>query len=145
VSRLHVQMAPPEHFGWLLSRTGGCATHCFRALEAVDAKGQIKGMVGYDCWTPNSVQISVALDSPVVARSLLRRAFQYPFVECNRQMLWAVISSRNSEALKLDAHLGFVETHRIREGHSPGIDLVLMEMRRADCRWLRPEEKHHAS
>jgi hypothetical protein len=93
-------------------------------------------MVGYDCWTPNSAQISVALDAPIVARAILRPAFEYPFIQQGRSVLWAVVSSKNVEALKLNKHLGFRPTYSIVDGHSAGIDLVLMEMRRDECRWI---------
>jgi RimJ/RimL family protein N-acetyltransferase len=136
VSRLCVQTAPPEHWPWLLNRIDACVTPVFQALEAVDDSGRIHAMVGYDFWTPNSVQVSVALDTPGGARAVLRPAFTYPFVVHGRKVLWAAVSSSNTEALKLDLHLGFREVHRIQDGHSDGVDLILLEMRRDECRWV---------
>lgn len=136
-----VRVAPSEHFEWLCERVGCSPTPAFQAIEVIDRNGKILGMSGYDFWTPNSVQMSVALGSHIAGRALLRLAFEYPFVQQNRGLVIAYVSAKNSEALRLDASLGFRETHRIVDGHSMGVDLVLLEMRKHECRWIsQPQE-----
>ncbi len=130
-----IHQAPREHFGWVCSRVGHSPSVIFSALEAVDAGGRIVGMVGFDHWTPGSVQMCVAIESPHVLRNI-RAAFDHAFVEKGRRVAIAFVSAANTTALKLYAHLGFRESHRISDGLDDGVDLVLVEMRREECRWL---------
>jgi RimJ/RimL family protein N-acetyltransferase len=145
---LVVVAAPESHFGWLSERIGGQFTSAFRAIEAVDsATGQVVGMVGYDNWTKNSVQIHVALDSPLALRALVLRhdapAFAYPFLQAGMGVLIGSVSSKNTRALALNKRLGFRQTHVIADGFAPGEDIILMEMRKEECRWL-PAQRRRA-
>lgn len=139
---LHVHLAPDAHLPWLFDRVGCIPTHTFRGLEAVDDAGRIRGMVGFDRWTDTSAEMHVAIDAPLVARALLRPAFECLFVQCARELALGSVLSSNEKALRFDKHIGFRETHRIRDGHSRGVDIVLLEMRKAECRWLRAENAH---
>ena len=140
--------APAEHHGWLCSRIEYSPTVQFRALEVVDATGRIRGMVGLDGWTPASVQMCIALETPIAARALLRPSFDWVFNQEGKDVAFALVSSANQEALDFDRSLGFRTVGRLLGAHSKGIDLVILEMRRADCRWLPrahvAREKVHA-
>lgn len=137
---LHVQWAPAAHLPWLFDRVGCLPTGEFRALEAVDDAGSIRGMVGFDRWTDNAAEMHVALESPWVAKTLLRPAFEALFVRLGRKVALGTVLSSNEKALRFDAGIGFREVHRVKDGHSDGVDLVFMEMRREECRWLTKEE-----
>lgn len=93
-------------------------------------------MVGFDGWTDNSCQAHMAVDYPAVWRSLLQPAFAYPFVENNRKLLVGTIAANNARSLALAKRMGFKETYRIRDAWADGVDLVLVEMRREECRFL---------
>lgn len=134
---MEVRAAPAEHFGWLLSRIGLAPGVDFKAIEAVDAKGEIRGMVGYDHWTHNSVNAHIALDSPIALRSLIRAAFAYPFEQVGFGVLVCPVASDNEASMRLCRGLGFREAYRMRDGHDVGVDLVLWEMRREECRHLK--------
>lgn len=131
-----VRPAPKEHYLWLVDRTGLNLSLGFRAIEAVDEAGRIHGMVGYDDWTPNSVQMHVAIENPAATRSLLRHAFQYPFKEAGRGLVVGVTPGHLARALKFNKSIGFREVYRIKDGWTPGTDIVIQEMRRDECRWL---------
>jgi hypothetical protein len=132
-----VQAAPREHFDWLRARSGCKLGPAARVIEALDSSGRIRGMVGYDCWAPNSVQMHLALDAPIAARSLLRPAFEYPFVEAGRGIVFAMVASNAPRVSCLVESLGFARTHCFRDGYAVGVDIVFYEMRRESCRWLR--------
>lgn len=134
---MRVRAAHPSHFEWLRQHTGCLVTPDFRAVEAVDEDGRIKGMVGYCNWTPNSVQAHVAVDSPGSCRRLLVSAFAYPFIECNRGVMIGLISARNGRSARLATSLGFREVYRIRDGLAVGVDQILMELRREECRFIQ--------
>lgn len=133
---MRVQAAQPSHFAWLVERTSCAPTRGFRAIEAVDASGRIRGMVGYDCWTENAVQAHMAVDTPVAWRSLIPAVFEYPFLQARKGILLAIIPAGNRKSVRLASHFGFHETHRVRDGWATGEDLLLLELRREDCGWL---------
>lgn len=133
---MRVQAAVGSHFDWLIQRTNLVPTARFRAIEAVDSNGDIRGMIGFDCWTANSCEAHMAVDSPIVWRSLLYPAFQYPFEQMGRGVILAIIPANNKKSIRMATHLGFTETHRVRDGYDVGVDVILHEMRREECRWL---------
>lgn len=131
-----VRAAPKGHYEWLVERTGLNLSIGFRAIEAIDKDYVICGMVGYDDWTPNSVQMHMALKYPAAARHLVRPAFKYPFEQAGRAVVIGVTPGDNEAALKLNRHLGFRQICRVKDGWKPGIDMVIQEMRRDECRFL---------
>lgn len=130
-----VQAAPPEHYRWIQERTQCSMTPGFRALEALD-HGRIAGMVGYDFWTPAAVNMHVALEDPRSCLPLIKHAFRLPFEAVGKAMVLAVIVSDNVKSIEFVKRLGFRETYRVKDGWSPGVDQVLFEMRRDECRWI---------
>lgn len=131
-----VRAAPPRDFAWLYQRTGFLLSGTGRAIEAVDSRDRIHGMVGYDDWTPASVRMHVAVDAPAAVRPLLRPAFLYPFAEVGVEVALIQVVSAHHRVVELARHLGFRETHRLAGGWAPGADLVWMELHRRDCRFL---------
>lgn len=135
---LRVCAAPPEHFGYLLGRLGYAPTRYFEAIEAFDpGTGRIWGMVGYDNWTPNAVEMHVVLDAPIVARVLLPASFDYAFNQCDRRIAIGRVASDNAKAMRFDEHIGFKELFRVKDGQRDGVDIVVLELRKKDCRWLK--------
>ena len=130
------QAAPREHYGWLIERAGAPLTGAARAIEAVDAKGVIRGMVAYDFWTDNAVFAHVAVETPIAWRSLLPAIFDYPFNEAGKGVLVAMVSGDNLKSLRMCSHLGFRVAHRIKDGKAQGVDMVMFEMRRDECRYI---------
>ncbi|RKH08995.1 hypothetical protein D7X74_30395 [Corallococcus sp. CA047B] len=137
--RYSVRAAPPAHFAWLEGRTGCVLTRNASAIEAVDADGTIRGMVAYDSWTESAVSAHMAVESPSVWRALLRPAFEYPFVQAGREIILGVIVASNARSMAFVERVGFREAHRVQGGWAKGVDLVVWEMRREDCRWLKKE------
>lgn len=140
--RLHVRAAERKRGEWIEARAGCSLMPDARLIEAVDAEGRTRGMVAYERWTENAVQAHMAVDSPIVWRSLLGPAFAYPFQECGKGVLLAVIPAHNVRSVALTRRFGFRETRRIPDGWARGDDLLLFEMTRAECRHLRNERIH---
>jgi len=137
---IEVRPAPPEHYGWIAERAHLVIGDSFRAIEALNGD-RIVAMVGYDGWTPNSCSMHMACDEPIAARRIIRPAFGLVFDPRPKGYglgvaLGAVLST-NPQALALDLHLGFREVARLRDAFDKGVDLIILEMRRENCRWLK--------
>lgn len=133
---IEVREAPREHYGWIAQRASLIVGDSFRAIEAVESD-RILGMVGYDGWTPNSCAMHVAIDDKRAAHKLLRPAFGIPFTELKKGVVLGSVLSTNAKALVLDRKLGFRQVARLRDVWQPGVDLIIFEMRREECRWLK--------
>ena len=136
--------APPEMLPWLAQRANLTMSPTLQAIAAVDDDGQIAGMVGFDGWTMNACAMHVAIEKPIAVRTLLRPAFELPFVRLGLGVVVGTVLSSNERALALDLHLGFREVMRGRDWWAPGVDLVWLEMRREECRWLCESERKAA-
>jgi hypothetical protein len=132
--RLAVHAAPARHFPWLSDKTGCAITSDFSAIEALDEGLRIRGMVGYCNHTPNSAQLHMAVDSPIVWRSLLLPALAYPFVELDRSVCLGIIPANNLPSIRLARGVGFRPVHTVKDGWTQGTDLVVLELRRED--WI---------
>jgi RimJ/RimL family protein N-acetyltransferase len=110
------------------------------AIEAVDEDGRIVGMVGYDGWMPGAVCLHIAIEHPAALRRLLRPGFGVAFDPQPRGVgkvaALATVLSTNERSLRLVRHLGFREVYRGRDWSGPGVDFVVHEMRREECRFL---------
>lgn len=153
--RLVVQAAPAAHYLWLALQSGTELTEGFRAIEVLDEDqpevcpfcrrehGRIRGMTGYSAWTPNSVTMHVAMDETdrsdrrEAATAIIPEAFRYPFEERGLKIVLAGVLSSNAKSLALCRRLGFREVHRVPQGWDDETDLILLEMRRDECQWVR--------
>lgn len=113
-----------------------------RAIKFVDDEG-IKAMVGYDNWTHTSCMMHVLSIDPAIwkSRVWLREVFSYPFIQCDRLVVLGATPSSLDRALKLAKGVGFKEFARVKDGYAVGDDMVLTEMRREDCRWIKQFEE----
>jgi RimJ/RimL family protein N-acetyltransferase len=86
---------------------------------------------------PNACQMHIAAVSEVnwMSRDLLWAAFDYPFNKLGVKVILGQICGSNEDALRLNRHLGFKVVAEIPDAHMDG-DLVIMAMRKEDCRWL---------
>jgi hypothetical protein len=103
----------------------------------------LKWVVGYDQWSQNSAEMHVAGDG-FVSREFLYKVFAYPFSHAGIKVLLGRVSSNNEDALKLNKHLGFERVCTIPDAADDG-DLVIMAMRREDCRWLKLQGRKFAA
>lgn len=98
--------------------------------------GEIGAVIAYTNFQEKSCCMHVAtIRDGWISKDLLWAAFDYPFNKLKVKVILAAVSSNNEEALKLDRHLGFVDKAYIEDAHTDG-DLVILAMRRENCRWL---------
>lgn len=127
-----------EDAKFFCEKTSYIPTFNFRGMKDCTPLGEIKAMVGFDFWTPNSVQIHVWIGNPKnLSRRFIREVFTHLFVTCKKKLVVGVTPSDNSAALELNRRIGFIEKYRISEGWDDGVDMVLQEIRIENCRWVR--------
>jgi RimJ/RimL family protein N-acetyltransferase len=98
--------------------------------------GKVKAVVAFDNILDKSCEMHTAAIVPNwISKDLLWACFDYPFNILKVKVILATVASSNTEALKLDRHLGFVDKAYIEDAHIDG-DLVILAMRRENCRWL---------
>lgn len=117
-------------------------SRCCKGIAILEEKS-LGACVLYDYWTINSVQVHVFAPSlkALFNAESLREIFTYPFITARRSVLVGVTPSNQKGSLAVSAWLGFREKYRIRDGWSVGVDMVLKELRREDCRFLSQDVK----
>jgi RimJ/RimL family protein N-acetyltransferase len=125
-----------EHLkGWI---TGvlGMQFSPYATFIGQEIDGEVKAVVAFDNILDKSCQMHTAAIVPNwISKDLLWACFDYPFNILKVKVIIATVASTNEEALKLDRHLGFVDKAYIEDAHIDG-DLVILAMRRENCRWL---------
>lgn len=71
-----------------------------------------------------------------MTKSYLQICFDYPFNQLKLNKIIGVVDSMNTQALKFDKHLGFVEEAVIKDAGPKG-DLHILTMTRQQCRFLK--------
>ena len=125
-----------EHLrGWI---TGvlGMQFSPYATFIGQEIDGEIKAVVAFDNVLDKSCMMHTAAIVPNwISKDLLWACFDYPFNILKVKVILASVASTNTEALRLDRHLGFVDKAYIEDAHIDG-DLVILAMRRENCRWL---------
>jgi len=96
------------------------------------------GALILDNWTETSVQGHFYIKDPMVLRSdFLEYCCDYVFNVRDRKALYALVPGNNEKALKLDVHMGFTEKCRFEGAFAEGVDYVIMELKRENCKYLK--------
>lgn len=113
-------------------------SHDSNGVIIEDEMGGVGAMAMYDRWTYSAVEMHAYSSSPkyVFNPEFCYAMFEYPFVEQNKMLAFAVTPCDNTASIALARFLGFREVYRIRDGWKPGTDMVIQELRRENCRFL---------
>lgn len=115
----------------------------FQALFWTDADNNIEWVIGYTAFIGKTCQMHmVNLKGGYTPKGLLFGAFDYPFNFLGLEKAFGIVNSLNTKAMEYDKKLGFKEAIRFPGMHCDGGDLVVFEMNKADCRWIKERVKH---
>ena len=90
-----------------------------------------------DSWSFTSCQIHIWIENAFVLKhGFAEEVFKYVFDTCSRSLIIGVTPADNPKALKFIKHIGFEEIFRIRDGHAEGVDYVVTEIRKENCRYI---------
>lgn len=102
--------------------------------------------VFFDHWTAASAEAHVYAPSlkHLFSPNFLHAIFDYAFNQAQRKMLVTATPANQKGSLAVSGWLGFYEIFRIRDGWDTGVDMVLKELRREDCRFIQQDVKSRA-
>ena len=102
--------------------------------------GKLIVVVGYNNFLPNSCQMHIAsTDVLWPTKDFLFAVFDYPFNKLKVKVIIAPICKDNVKSLNLCRKLGFEQVADIPYGHPDG-DLIIVTMKRNQCKWLQQGE-----
>lgn len=129
----------PDH-GDRIAEAAGCIYNPRGdvVISRVDAHGELLGGVLLTGYNRNgSIALHMAGFAPNWAdRKLISAVFSYCFDNLNLKKVFALVPSDNAKALEIDRRLGFKDEVVVPDVFADA-DLVVMSMRRDECRWLR--------
>lgn len=115
-----------------------------RFIAHANADNKIDAVVAYNGFTYRVCSMHVCGDGGHwIDRQMLRVCFDYVFNHCKCVAVYGQVAANNERALRLDKHLGFREITRLANAVEDGVDLVILEMRREDCRWIKDRRVNH--
>jgi hypothetical protein len=125
---------------WISKALGGDAPKDMQ-LIGQEIDGEIKAVAGYSAFEGKACNFSLAGDGGNwMNKDFLWAMFDYPFNKLNLKVIIATIAGSNYKSLKLSRNLGFKQIANIADAHQDG-DLVIMIMRRENCKWLQIDAK----
>lgn len=92
----------------------------------------------FDSWSFNSCQIHIYIANPFVLKhGFAEEVFGFAFgSESGREIIIGVTPADNERAIKFIKNIGFEEVARIKDGYKKGVDYVLTQIRKEDCKWI---------
>ncbi len=125
-----VRPASPESLTELERRTGAVLTRNATGIEVVRGS-KVRGIAAFDGWTTASCQAHVCA-VPWATLPLVKEGMKYIFLQLGLATMYGAIRGDNKRALAFAGHAGFEDEHRLKDAYGPGVDLVLVRMRRVD-------------
>ena len=126
----------------LLEHVGVQPCGDLQALFWVDEENKIEWVIGYTAFIGKTCHMHmVNLKGGYTPKGLLFGAFDFPFNYLGIEKAIGVLNSLNTKAVEYDKKLGFTEIVRLEGMHDDGGDLIVMEMNKADCRWIKERKK----
>ncbi len=112
-----------------------------RGIMAHRDDGSIAGGVILDSWTPNSCQVHIGAETPMVWKhGLHKEVFKYVFGTCKKTHMFGFTPGNNDVAVRFNEHIGFKEVYRAENGFADNVDFIVYRLDKADCKYLENED-----
>jgi hypothetical protein len=124
----------------ILYETAGVqTTPDLKTLVWLDKDKYIRWVIGYNNFLGRSVQVHLGSIKGLQTRprQLLHAAFDFPFNVLHVDLLIGIINGMNKKMVDVAFKLGFREKTRWENMHDNSGDIIVFEMYKKDCRWLR--------
>jgi hypothetical protein len=139
-----------DHLGdgdWIMRQVGGVYNERTDHSVAVHRDGRLKGGVVYTGYLGASIMLHMAgTEDNWATRDFLIMVFHYAFVQLGCRKLVGLVPAYNTRAISVDLRLGFRLEGRLTEMlPDPYEDLLILTMRKSECKWLAYEMRGYRS
>lgn len=101
---------------------------------------KIAAAVAVHDWTPNACFMHWIIEDPMAIRhGLFQKVADWIFNETGRGIIYGKITHTNSKSIRLAKHIGFEQIARLKDGFKEGVDFLVFEMKKENCRWLKDD------
>lgn len=107
-----------------------------RGIVAIGDNGLPCAIVLLDHFTETAVTGHIAVQNVMALRKLHLETFKYVFLSLDKRMFLGITPSNNTKAIKLHQHFGFTEIARIKDAYDVGVDQIVFQMLRKDCKYI---------
>lgn len=136
-----------DHGAQVMAAVGSRFTPVTMQVISRSEGGVFKGGIVYENYTGKGGSILVHISSTSkhwINRDLLWMMFDYPFKQLDCKQAFAQVASKNTQCLDFCYAIGWSEVITL-EGVFPDDDMVLLRMRREDCRFLNLKSRAERS
>ena len=132
----------PSDWGWIQKQVPIVRCEDTTGIMAIDLdKNETVGACIMDNWTQNSVQCHFMLTNPLVLRhQFLECCCDFVFNRSNVARVYALVPANIEKAIKLNLHMGFTIKSRLEEAFEVGVDYLLMEWKRENCKFIEQDK-----
>ncbi len=126
-------------WGWVNSMVGIIRCEDTTGIMAIDLdKNETVGACIMDNWTQNSVQCHFMITNPLVLRhQFLECCFDFMFNNSNVARVYGLVPANIEKAVKFNTHMGFTIKACLEEAFEVGVDYLLMELKRENCKFIK--------
>lgn len=112
-----------------------------KVISRTNADGDLLGGVIYEGFISNCIFMHQgSFEKTWLSPDMLWTVFHYPFVQLGVGVVCGTIPSSKPELLDFNLRLGFKVECAIKDAYKDG-DLIIMAMRKPECRWLKIKPK----
>lgn len=114
-------------------------------IMAIDTETETPvGAAIFDNWTANSVQTHFMVTSPMVLKhKFLEEVYTYVFGFKKLKYMYGLVPANNEKAVKLNKHMGWTIKATMPEAYAKGVDYLLFELTKDNCKYLGKEGESH--
>jgi hypothetical protein len=128
----------PTDWGFIQSQAPILRVEDTTGIMAIDEETNTTvGAAIMDNWTHNSVQMHfIVTNSMVLRHGFMEEIFDFIFNVKKLSYIYGMVRETNEKALKIDAHMGFVEVLRLPDAWAVGEDIIVVELKKENCMYL---------
>jgi hypothetical protein len=128
----------PTDWGFIQSQAPILRVEDTTGIMAIDEETNTTvGAAIMDNWTHNSVQMHfIVTNSMVLRHGFMEEIFDFIFNVKKLSYIYGMVRETNEKALKIDAHMGFVEVLRLPDAWAVGEDILVVELKKENCQYL---------
>ena len=135
--------ADGEITDWVAGKIPGYVSSPGAKAIGVIRSGKIVAGVTYERFNGSNIEAAIAAlpGTRWADRTVLHGLFSYPFEQLGVEAVTLLVALDNLESLNLATKLGFSHVALIPFAAPKGVPLVVLQMYREQCRWLRHEQE----